>query len=755
MGLLEVVRTTDERAPFSSVEVKLLTVYAYVCSVSLRNFQQSKSRVKSLLFTVIEMAEQVIPNTSKEALLWKLTHAASKLLSTDSVTVLVEDPERKDYLIGEDLSGNRLEVCTQEKSTWAEVFTSGEPVLRSDEHCDNSQDTSEGFETPNMMCMPIPASSTTESKARNVCGVIQVMSSTVHFSETDLFLLKAFVSVASSALSNARLYKQLSISNHGSHLVEQYGSSLVLPEANSPSLKSSAERNVHQKLPSIDSGSSTLTRTISEKGCRLSQSNRRYSGPGQESKSHTDKDPAPQISQTQAGNVLQSAVSNGEPSRDNRKSLQVVGDFCVLKKTSSKGEKDELARGQHEHTVKNRFMNFDIERAGSTGPNFDSEVQACSPLVVVDGEVDYEFDMDKLGEKGMPLLDWNFDVLSYNMVELIDLVILAFESFDIPAQFLIPRTTLKRFVKKVLSMYNKTPFHNYHHAAHVFQNTFKMVTVEESLKNSLTLLDVFALFVAALCHDMDHNGTNNTYHINTWSRLSLRYNDISVLEQHHASLTFKVALAKETNILQTFTARSRSKLRKIICSAILATDMNNHQKNLQMSFQVWRFEKRDLDHRTLLVGMILHSADLSNPGLDFKQAKEWERRISEEFRWQVALEKRNQLPVAPFMEDQSEYARVLNEIHFLEAFALPQWQAAVDRFPSWMPRLVKCKENQKRFLNMKKLLAKTQKSPSTPADPSKNHTLGIPVAHSESSFQLQEQVHIHRISSCPDLLKAE
>jgi len=75
LGLLEVVRTNDERAPFSSVEVKLLTVYAYVCSVSLRNFQQSKRRVKSLLFTITEMAEQVIPINSKEALLWKLTHA--------------------------------------------------------------------------------------------------------------------------------------------------------------------------------------------------------------------------------------------------------------------------------------------------------------------------------------------------------------------------------------------------------------------------------------------------------------------------------------------------------------------------------------------------------------------------------------------------------------------------------------------------------------------------------------------------------
>jgi hypothetical protein len=54
------------------------------------------------------------------------------------------------------------------------------------------------------------------------------MSSTGRFSEMDLFLLKAFVSVAGSALSNARLYKQLSVSNYGSHLVEQYGSSLVI-----------------------------------------------------------------------------------------------------------------------------------------------------------------------------------------------------------------------------------------------------------------------------------------------------------------------------------------------------------------------------------------------------------------------------------------------------------------------------------------------------------------------------------------------
>jgi hypothetical protein len=80
--------------------------------------------------------------------------------------------------------------------------------------------------------------------------------------------------------------------------------------------------------------------------------NRRHSGAGQESKSHTDKDSAPQINQTQEDNALQRAVSSGETSRDNRKSLQVVGDFCVLKNTSSKDQVGEqAARGQDQERV--------------------------------------------------------------------------------------------------------------------------------------------------------------------------------------------------------------------------------------------------------------------------------------------------------------------------------------------------------------------------------------------------------------------
>ena len=43
------------------------------------------------------------------------------------------------------------------------------------------------------------------------------------------------------------------------------------------------------------------------------------------------------------------------------------------------------------------------------------------------------------------------------------------------------------------------------------------------------------LLVSTLVHDVDHNGLNNNFHINSQSPLAVLYNDISVLENHHCS----------------------------------------------------------------------------------------------------------------------------------------------------------------------------------------------------------------------------
>lgn len=50
----------------------------------------------------------------------------------------------------------------------------------------------------------------------------------------------------------------------------------------------------------------------------------------------------------------------------------------------------------------------------------------------------------------------------------------------------------------------------------------------------------FALMVASVAHDIGHPGVNNNFLINSSDELALRYNDISVLENHHASSLFKI-----------------------------------------------------------------------------------------------------------------------------------------------------------------------------------------------------------------------
>jgi 3'5'-cyclic nucleotide phosphodiesterase len=43
----------------------------------------------------------------------------------------------------------------------------------------------------------------------------------------------------------------------------------------------------------------------------------------------------------------------------------------------------------------------------------------------------------------------------------------------------------------------------------------------------LTSTEQLVLLVAALCHDLDHDGHSNSYHINSQSDLAQRYNDQS------------------------------------------------------------------------------------------------------------------------------------------------------------------------------------------------------------------------------------
>jgi high affinity cGMP-specific 3',5'-cyclic phosphodiesterase 9 len=85
--------------------------------------------------------------------------------------------------------------------------------------------------------------------------------------------------------------------------------------------------------------------------------------------------------------------------------------------------------------------------------------------------------------------------------------------------------------------------------------------------------DVLAALIAALCHDLDHPGNNNAFEVNASTRLAVKYNDISVLENHHAATTFNLLQDPKFNPLVNVEGKTFTQMRKRMVKGILATDM--------------------------------------------------------------------------------------------------------------------------------------------------------------------------------------
>lgn len=54
-------------------------------------------------------------------------------------------------------------------------------------------------------------------------------------------------------------------------------------------------------------------------------------------------------------------------------------------------------------------------------------------------------------------------------------------------------------------------------------------------RSVLSAEEELVLLIAAVCHDLDHDGFTNSYHINSQSPLAQRYNDRSGREGHRMS----------------------------------------------------------------------------------------------------------------------------------------------------------------------------------------------------------------------------
>lgn len=98
------------------------------------------------------------------------------------------------------------------------------------------------------------------------------------------------------------------------------------------------------------------------------------------------------------------------------------------------------------------------------------------------------------------------------------------------------------FISKIQGGYKDVTYHNKTHGADVCQTVYYFLTRCEYLhKGKIDDIEFAAMLIGGACHDHEHPGFNNMYLIETRDDIAIRYNDASVLENHHVASTFALA----------------------------------------------------------------------------------------------------------------------------------------------------------------------------------------------------------------------
>jgi hypothetical protein len=264
----------------------------------------------------------------------------------------------------------------------------------------------------------------------------------------------------------------------------------------------------------------------------------------------------------------------------------------------------------------------------------------------------------------------------------------------------------EKWCKKISDGYIRNNYyHNDLHAADITHTCllyFKLGEIEKVQKFKKSSL--CSLFFSCICHDYQHPGVNNNFLKETKNKLSIRYNDASILENMHISTTFKLILNdKECNIFEGVDNNLYKEMRKEMISCVLATDMASH--NVFVDFlknsikEAKEGEKKESpDFNQKVMNVLIHSADISNPTKLFDIYFEWAKLVVEEFWDQGDKEKELNLPCFCDREKVTIYQSQLGFINFIE---IPYFSL----FAEFYPKLKFFYEN---LLNNKNILLSMQ-----------------------------------------------
>ncbi|XP_023189233.1 cGMP-specific 3',5'-cyclic phosphodiesterase-like [Xiphophorus maculatus] len=321
-----------------------------------------------------------------------------------------------------------------------------------------------------------------------------------------------------------------------------------------------------------------------------------------------------------------------------------------------------------------------------------------------------EEDIKALQETTIPsaeslnILDFHFSDFGLPEDATTQATVRMFLDLNLVQDFNIDYKSLCQWVLTVRRGYRShLPYHNWSHALSTAQSMFAMLMATDQLQKNLSRLEILALMIATLNHDIDHRGVSNSYIERSQQPLAQLYGHSS-LENHHYNLCIFIMNNTGSQILSNLSDEDHRSVLHMIKRAVLATNLNIYMQRRGEFFSLaeksrvnWRSEKQ----RDLLRSMLMTASDLSAITKPWPEQKRIANLVAMEFFAQGDKE-REEFKTKPIdvMDRENSTRLPYMQVEYIDEICFPLYKAVSKLFDSCSPLVNACKKNRKNWLHL-------------------------------------------------------
>ncbi|KXS17649.1 HD-domain/PDEase-like protein [Gonapodya prolifera JEL478] len=331
-----------------------------------------------------------------------------------------------------------------------------------------------------------------------------------------------------------------------------------------------------------------------------------------------------------------------------------------------------------------------------------SQINFVDGLVHIRSEHGFHWAMES-PELGHTIMEIGFDPHAYTDQQLVGANLRMIKDMGFVELYDIDVKSLVRFLLSLAKNYRKpkdVPYHNFRHATAVAHGIF-ILTMCFNLRRYLTDVEILAMILACMCHDVDHRGTNNQFQRQAKTIFGQFYHN-SPMEEHHANHALTILAAQEHRFLTKMASSDYEQLLTIMKRTIIQTDLAIYFKNRSVLESLLKDGSLNIEydeaHRDLFRGVIMTSVDLTAMYKPFGAAVHIADFVYAEFFMQGDQERKMGLPISANVVDRNNEKEIPKmQRGFFEFIVEPAYVMLSHSIKESLPLLEAVRENKRRW----------------------------------------------------------